>query len=61
MHITYVEPVDAAGQWSWRCVQGDADASGYDDPEEVVAAAVSHAPLAADSHHPTWAEIGEAE
>ena len=58
-HVTYVEAPDSAGQWSWRCSEGDADASGYDDPDEVTAAAEAHGPLAADSHRPSWAEIGE--
>lgn len=58
-HITSITGPDPAGQWGWECSRGDDDASGYDDPGDVVAAAQAHGPLAADSHRPSWADIGE--
>lgn len=57
-HITYITGPDVAGHWGWECAARDADASGY-DPDEAVAAAEQHGPLAADSHWPSWADIDE--
>jgi hypothetical protein len=56
-HITRISEPDAAGQWAWECVLGDAEASGYDDPTAILDAALAHGPLAADSHRPSWADI----
>ncbi|MEU7591185.1 hypothetical protein AB0A95_33435 [Micromonospora sp. NPDC049230] len=47
-HVTEIE-VDGAGQFQWRCVQGDAEGSGYDIGEEAYQAAVGHGPMVASS------------
>ena len=59
-HVTEIDGPDSAGHWGWRCTLGDADASGYDDPNEVIDAAEDHGPLAADSLRPVyWPEDGD--
>lgn len=52
-HVTYIE-VDGVGQYGWYCTDDEcrAEATGYEDAAEVLAAAKNHGPLAADSMVP---------
>lgn len=50
-HVTRITPPDAAGHWGWECTCW-AEATGYEEPDEVLAAAEFHGPLAADSLTP---------
>jgi hypothetical protein len=52
LHITTIYPRDSSGHYSWTCTCPNGDASGYELAAEVVAAAVAHGPLAADSFKP---------
>ncbi len=56
MHVTYITGPDIAGHWGWECADSGCreEASGYDHPDDVVAAAEQHGPLAADSLVPTY-------
>lgn len=59
-HPTVIEGPDLAGHWEFRCtVCPDVGATGFEEVEETLVAALRHGPLAADS--PTPARLDDDE